>query len=48
MLFLWFFTVTLLKILLCKEPILESNGNVPNNQKVHLALVKKVDLTLQN
>ena len=40
--------VTLLKILLSKEPILDFKGNVPNNQKVDPALVTQVDLIDQN
>ena len=42
------FMVTLLKILLSKELILDFKGNVPNNQKVDPALVTQVDLIDQN
>ena len=40
--------VILLKILLCKEPVLEYKKNVPHNQKGHPTLVTHVDLILQH
>ena len=42
------FMVTLLKILLCKEPILKFKGNVPHDKKGHPTLETQVDFILQN
>ena len=42
------FMVTLLKILLCTEPILEFKLNVRHNQKRHPTFVTQVELVLQN